>query len=93
MAVVRVDGTEADCEALEHLMEQIVIEPDWPGMIRYFATGLSTHSFEYGAKSPLGSLMEMVKYLSEKDPEEMEKIIREFRDGSQDQDNRGNGDS
>lgn len=72
------DANKAAMEA--NKMKEIVLEPYWPAMVRWHANALATHSFDFGAKSPLGTFMQMVGYLAQKDPEELNKIIEEFQE-------------
>lgn len=61
-------------------MEEIVITPDWPNMIRWHGNALATHSFDCGARSPIRAFMETVRYLALTEPDELEKIMEEFVD-------------
>lgn len=54
------------------------MEPEWLSTARWFAHALSTHSFDFGAKSPVGSFMEQIRYLAHTDPEGLQKLIYEF---------------
>ena len=59
---------------------EVILEPNWPNMIRWHANALMTHSFEAGARGPISTFMQMVGHLAQKDPEELNKIIAEFTD-------------
>lgn len=60
--------------------EEIVITPEWPNLIRWHANALATHSFDYGAKAPIAAFIDMVRYLSQTDLEELNKIMAEFQE-------------
>lgn len=59
--------------------EFITLEPYWPNVLRFFATGLVMHDFERGAYAPVVSLIEQVRYLHQTDPQELAKILEELR--------------
>ena len=61
-------------------VQYVEVEPHWPGMARFFATAFTTHGFNYGAAGPVVSFMETIRWLALKDPEELEKIIEEWRE-------------
>ena len=60
--------------------EYIVITPEWANTARWFASALAGHSFDRGARSPIGSFMEQIRYLHQTDPDELQRIIDEFSD-------------
>ena len=60
-------------------VDTIVITPHWPSTIRWFAGALIGHSFDRGARTPVASFMEQVRYLHQTDPAELQRIIDEFK--------------
>lgn len=66
--------------AAEPTIQTINIEPHWPGLARWWANALATHSFEQGARNPVVSFIEVIRYLALTDPEELEAIINELRE-------------
>jgi hypothetical protein len=48
-------------------------------MVRDFSNKLAMHDFDRGAFAPVVSFIEMVRYMSHKDPDELEKILVELR--------------
>lgn len=56
----------------------ITLEPNWEGTAAYFAHGLMTHSFDRGAKEPIHSFIEQIRYLSLTDPDAVKRILARF---------------
>lgn len=60
-------------------MKYVTLEPNWPNTLRWQANAYITNSFEFGAVSPMISLIEQVRYLTQKDPDTLEDILNELR--------------
>lgn len=82
----QLDGIQEAADAIrrgrerEESGEEIVVTPYWPNMIRWHANALMTHSFDFGARGPLGSFMQMVGHLAQTDAAELNRIIAEFEE-------------
>jgi len=59
--------------------DYIILDPDFPAVLRYFAWSLKYHNFEAGAKDPIVSFIEQVRFMYQSDPDELEKILDELR--------------
>lgn len=63
-------------EELPVTTKTVTIEPHWPGMARWYVRALADHSFERGT-GPVASFMEIIRYLQQTDPAELDAIIKE----------------
>ena len=59
-------------------VKEIKLEPNWPGMLRWYGHALATHSFDRGSVLPVGAMMEIAGYLGQNEPETLMQIVREF---------------
>lgn len=55
---------------------EVTIEPNWEGTATFFARALAEHTFEKNAYGPVASFIEQIRYLSHKDPDAVERLIR-----------------
>jgi len=57
----------------------IRLDPDYPGLLRWFIHALTTDSFEgaVGRRKALGSVIDITRYLAYKDPQELQAIMHE----------------
>lgn len=62
-------------------MRQVVITPNWENTAAYFATALVHHDFDYGAREPVVSFIEQVRYLALNDPAALERVIARVKGG------------
>ena len=60
-------------------METIVLEPDYLSLIEFFASGLTDGSWEQGFLGPAIQLIEMTRYMQEKDPKGLEETLCRIR--------------
>lgn len=60
-------------------MRYVTLEPNWEATCLWFATALSTHEFDYGAKAPVVTLIEQVRHLTKTDPEALDRIIERLK--------------
>lgn len=58
----------------------ITLTPNWENTARWFAHAFTTHSFDSGAKAPIGSFIEQIRYLTQTDPDAVQRLIDEFSD-------------
>jgi hypothetical protein len=61
-------------------MREINLIPDYEQMAKYFGHTLRTHGFEYGAKSPIYSFVEMIAFLATTDFDAVKRILEQFDD-------------
>lgn len=59
--------------------EVVNIEPEWENTALWFANALAQHGFERDAYSPVVSLIEQVRYLTQTDPDAVERILNKLR--------------
>jgi len=62
-------------------VKTVNIEPHWPGLARWWANAMAQHAFDWGARDPVASFIEVIRYLALTDAEELEAIIQELREG------------
>lgn len=62
------------------MVREIKVEPHYPGLLRWWAQAMVSHSFDLGAKAPVKSFMEIVRYLQVTDPDVLQEIIEEYGD-------------
>lgn len=55
--------------------DTIDITPDWESTAGFIAVTLAGHGFERGAREPIVSLIEAVRYLSVSDPAAVERLL------------------
>ena len=60
------------------VMDTIELTPHWPSMARWFANGLATHSFDRGAREPVRSLIDIIRYLTATAPDEVTALLAEL---------------
>jgi hypothetical protein len=60
-------------------MKYIKLEPEWEGLLKWHCEAMITHSFEYGAMSPMISLIEQVVHLHGKNPRALERIVESLK--------------
>jgi len=88
VTVITADGTgtgrlmDDDTIVMDRHPEEVVVTPHWPNVLRYFAEGLRSHSFDRGATEPIISFIEMVRYCQQTDPAELEVILTELRESA-----------
>jgi len=58
--------------------DTIVLTPNWEGTTEWFALALRDHSFDRGAKEPIVSFIEQVRYLALTNPEALERVIKKM---------------
>lgn len=56
-------------------MKEVVITPNYEKTAEFFARGLVTHSFDNGAKGPIISFIQQIRYLSQTDPSAVQRIL------------------
>ena len=52
------------------MVKEIVLKPDYENVAAWQANGLMTHSFDFGAREPMVSFIEHVRYLAVMDERE-----------------------
>lgn len=62
-------------------MEEIDLTPNYENTAAFIATVLRDHSFEKFATEPVVSLIEQVRYLTQTDPDAVERIINRLNSG------------
>lgn len=60
-------------------MQTITLEPDWENTALWFAEALRTHSFNKGAKEPIISFIEQIRYLTLTDPDAVKRIMEKIK--------------
>jgi hypothetical protein len=58
----------------------VTLTPNWEGTARWFAHAFVTHSFDRGAKAPICSFIDQIRYLTQTDPDAVQRLIDEFSD-------------
>ena len=61
------------------IKDYIILEPNWENTAMWFAQAMKFHDFEYAAKEPIVSFIEQIRYLTQTDPEAVERIITKLR--------------
>ena len=54
---------------------EIVLTPDWEALCLWFARALADHSFDRGARAPVRSLIDIVRFLAATDPEAVQRVM------------------
>ena len=54
------------------------LEPHWPGLLRWHARGLATHSFTRGNTEPVAAFIDMVRYMTKTDEAQLFLIMHEL---------------
>jgi hypothetical protein len=58
---------------------EIILEPNWENTALWFAHAFRFNDFEKGAKDPIISFIEQIRYLSITDPEAVERILANLK--------------
>ena len=72
-----------DGELMEkpEVVDYIVLEPDYPTVVRFFLTQFITHGFDRGAATPMFSFIQQIIYLEHTQPKVIKEILKELEDG------------
>lgn len=57
----------------------LIIEPEWENTAISFGLALDGHSFDRGARTPVVSFAEQVRYLAIVDPAALERVLERLR--------------
>ena len=55
------------------------LEPNWEATVLWFAEAFKYQSFDVGARDPIVSFMEQVRYLDRTNPEALERVLEKLR--------------
>lgn len=69
------DENDFEVSLAEHEMKTIRLDPNWEATALWFAFALREHSFERNAREPIRSFIEQIRYLTQTDPEAVERIL------------------
>lgn len=61
----------------------VVLEPDYPALLRWWVAAYRQGDWERGAIAPMISFLELVRYVHATAPQELERVIQELRDKEQ----------
>jgi len=73
------DGAQEPIEVDAEGNKFVRLEPNWRNTLRYFANAHVWHNFEQGKVEPMISLIEQVRYLALKQPDDLEAVLEELR--------------
>jgi hypothetical protein len=64
----------------EGYAEEVVLEPKYPNLLRWFINAIATDSFDgsHGRRLAIRSVIDITRYMAHKDPQELQAILAEL---------------